>query len=156
MEKIPKSLFQRLCVYHAAYAFSVNLHCNCLNVKEILAQNRCDMCNLSDCNRTCLQTKSFWVRVLFQTLNLQISRLFWARCSLAFRHLEYRFTLNAITHSQLHHTHVQSQNSPIMWSVWIYGRLLVYKIRRRVPLQSLNLFLGLLLCKETLPKSLKI
>ena len=28
----------------------VNLHCNCLNVKELLPQNRCNILNLSNCN----------------------------------------------------------------------------------------------------------
>ena len=32
--------------------FRVNLHPSCLNVKEFLAQNRCNTWSLSDCNRT--------------------------------------------------------------------------------------------------------
>ena len=42
-----------------------------------------------------LQTKWQWVRVLLQSLKLQISRLFRAGSSLTFRQLECGFTLNA-------------------------------------------------------------
>ena len=39
--------------YHVTYAFqSKSTLYSCLNVKENLAQNKCDICSLSDCNGT--------------------------------------------------------------------------------------------------------
>ena len=41
------------CSYHVAYAFqSESTFYSCLNVKELLAQNRSDIWSLSDCNGT--------------------------------------------------------------------------------------------------------
>ena len=71
-----------VCSYHAAYAFrSESTLWDCLNVKDVLAQNRCDIWNLSDCNgieahnpNCCL---GLWVRI-----ECQISCLFQVRTSL--------------------------------------------------------------------------
>ena len=79
-----------VCSCHVTYTFQCEstLYC-CLNVKELLAQSRHKIWNLSDCNWTqtqnhlvckrtlkhwakwlsvCLQTKWFWVRVQLQLL----------------------------------------------------------------------------------------
>ena len=90
--------FHFVCMFlHVTYAFqSESTSYSCLNVKELLARNRRDIWNLSDCNRTwtCnhlvrkrtfnhlaklaslakwlsvrLRTKRLWVRVLLQSLN---------------------------------------------------------------------------------------
>ena len=67
-----------LCSYHVMYVFqSESTFYSCLNVKELLAQNRCDIWSLCDCNRTQdlvkwlsvhFWTKWLWVRVLLQSL----------------------------------------------------------------------------------------
>ena len=42
-----------VCSYNATYAFkSKSTLYSCLNVKELIARNRCDIWNLSDCNGT--------------------------------------------------------------------------------------------------------
>ena len=73
-----------VCSYHVTYAFqSGSTLCSCLNVKELLARNRCKFWNLSDCNGTRihnhlvrkqtkwlsvhLQTKWLWVRIPLQS-----------------------------------------------------------------------------------------
>ena len=93
--------------YHATYTFqSESTLYSCLNVKELLARKRHNIWSLSDCNGTLthnqlvhkpssltkwlsvhLQTKCLWVRVLLQSLKLQISYLLQARSSLTFRQL---------------------------------------------------------------------
>ena len=41
------------CSYHATYAFrSKSTLYSCLNAKELLARNRCEIWSLSDCNWT--------------------------------------------------------------------------------------------------------
>ena len=52
--------------------FRVNPHLSCLNVKELLARNRHDICSLSDCNgsRARLQTKWLLVRVPLQSIKM--------------------------------------------------------------------------------------
>ena len=73
----------------------VNLHCNCLNVKEILARNTRGICKLIECNVTRLQTQPLWIRVPLQTFNLQISRLFKKKEFLDIHAImKIRFTLN--------------------------------------------------------------
>ena len=81
--------------YHVTYAFqSESALYNCLNVKELLAQNRREIWSLSDCNRTHnhlvhkrtliqltklvhLLTKWLWVRVPLQSLqHIYFDRLF--------------------------------------------------------------------------------
>ena len=45
--------FLAVCSYHVTYAFqSESTLYSCLNVEELLARNRCDIYNLSDCNGT--------------------------------------------------------------------------------------------------------
>ena len=40
-----------VCYYHITYAFqSESVFCVCLNVKELLTRNRCEIWSLSDCN----------------------------------------------------------------------------------------------------------
>ena len=53
-----------VCSYHAMYAFQREFTLyNCLNVKELLAWNRHDIWNLSDCNGTWIATKKYlWNR----------------------------------------------------------------------------------------------
>ena len=42
-----------VCSYHVTYAFqSESILYSCLNVKELPAQDRCEIWSLSDCNRT--------------------------------------------------------------------------------------------------------
>ena len=41
------------CSWHVTYVFqSKSTLYNCLNVKELFARNRCNICSLSDCNET--------------------------------------------------------------------------------------------------------
>ena len=48
-----KATYLFVCSYHVMYAFqSESALYNCLNVKELLAQNRREIWSLSDCNRT--------------------------------------------------------------------------------------------------------
>ena len=104
-----------VCSYHITYMFQSEstLHI-CQNVKELLAPNRRDIWSLCHCNGTRthnhlvrkrtlnhlvnraslpkwlnvrLRSKSSWVWVLFQSFNLQISRLFRARSFLTFRQI---------------------------------------------------------------------
>ena len=81
-----------VCSYHVTYAFqSESTRYSCLNVKKLLARNRCEIWRLSDCNLTRthnhlvgkrtlnhlakmakwlsvrLQTKWLWVRVKLQS-----------------------------------------------------------------------------------------
>ena len=50
---IPKNNMLTVCSYHATCTFqSESTLYSCLNVKELLAQNRYDIWSLSDCNRT--------------------------------------------------------------------------------------------------------
>ena len=81
-----------VCSDHVTYAFqSESTLYSCLNVKELVAQNRRKIWSLSDCNGTWthihLRTKSLCVWAPLQLLKLQISRLFQARSSLIFRQL---------------------------------------------------------------------
>ena len=84
---------------HVTYTFqSESTLYNCLNFKELLAQNRREIWRLIDCNWTRtqkhlvrkgtlkwlsfrLRTKWFWVRVQLQSLKLQILHLLRARSS---------------------------------------------------------------------------
>ena len=91
-----------VCSYHVTYMFqSESTLCGCLNVKELLVRNRCEIWSLSDCNCTRthnhlvhkqalshlvklatfgywwsinLQTKWFWVRVQLQSLEYLFDR----------------------------------------------------------------------------------
>ena len=85
-----KKTIMTVCSCHVRYTSqSESTLYSCLNVKELLAQSRQKICNLSDCNWTrtqnhlvrkgtlnhlakwlsvCLQTKWFWVRVQLQLL----------------------------------------------------------------------------------------
>ena len=90
-----KAIYLFLCSYHVTYAFqSESTLYNCLNVKELLAQNRSEIWSLSDSNRTHnhlvrkrtldqlaklvhLLTKWLWVRVPSQSLqHIDFDRLF--------------------------------------------------------------------------------
>ena len=52
-----------VCSYHVAYAFqSESTIYSCLNVKELLTQNKCNIGNLSDCNGT----QTHWCHNFFQ------------------------------------------------------------------------------------------
>ena len=72
--------------------FKVNLpHYNCLNVKELLAQNRGDICNLSDSNG--IQTRNHIVRKQKLWLNgwvfvYELSDCWFERCCC---HLNFRY-----------------------------------------------------------------
>ena len=67
-------------------------------------------------------------------LKLQIWHLLQARSSLTFRQtMECRFTLQLehdmiTTYSQMHHTDKYSQQSPIIWPVWLNGWVFIYKL----------------------------
>ena len=87
-----------VCFCHVTYVFqSESTLYSCLNVKKLLAQSRCKIWSLSDCNWTqtqnhlvhkqtlnhlaklacvwlsvCLQTKWFWVRVRLQSLTDEV------------------------------------------------------------------------------------
>ena len=118
----------------------------CLNVKELLPQNRHEIWLLSDCNwigtynhlvrkRTLNRLARFWVRVQLQSLKSQISCLFQARSSLIFRQtIESRFTLKRVremikTFSQMHRTDKYSQRSSIICRpAWLNGWVFVYKL----------------------------
>ena len=47
------AIYPTVCSYHVTYVFQseYTLYC-CLNVKELVAQNRCEIGSLSDCNET--------------------------------------------------------------------------------------------------------
>ena len=54
-----------VCSYHVTYAFQIeSTFYSCLNVKELLAQNRRDIWSLSDCNGTRSHSYSFRKRAL--------------------------------------------------------------------------------------------
>ena len=59
--------------------FRVNLHCSCLNVKELLAWSRHIIWSLSDCNWT--QTQNHLVRK--RTLNYLAKPTKWLSCDLS-------------------------------------------------------------------------
>ena len=66
LNKRKKHLMKTICYYHVMYAFqSESTLYSCLNVKELLAQNRCDIWSLSDSNG--IQTHNHLVPK--QTLN---------------------------------------------------------------------------------------
>ena len=61
-----------VCSYHVTYAFqSESTVYSCLNVKELLSQNRREIWSLLDCDwlSVCLRTKRLWVRVQLQFWN---------------------------------------------------------------------------------------
>ena len=52
-ERFTKIINKTVCSYHVTYAFqSESTLYSCLNVKEVLARNRCIIWSLSDCNWT--------------------------------------------------------------------------------------------------------
>ena len=81
-----------------------------------------------------LQGKWLWVRISLLSLKLQIWHLLWERTSLTFSQtIECRCTLKlvhdiALTYSQMHCTHKNSQHCSINWSVWLNGWVFVYKV----------------------------
>ena len=93
------------------YAFqSESTLSSCLNVKELLARNRCKILSLNDWNETRIHN-----------------------------HLVHKWTLNHLaklvkwlsmirTYSQMHHTHKYSPDSSIIWPVWLNGRVFIYKL----------------------------
>ena len=88
-----------VCSYHVIYAFqSESTLYSCLNVKELLAQNRCDIWNLSDCSGT-------WTHNHMKCI-----------CDLI------------RTYSQMHHIDKYSQHRPIIWPVWPNVWVFIYKL----------------------------
>ena len=81
-----------------------------------------------------LRTKWLWVRIPFLSLKLQIWCLLGARSSLTFRQtIRCGFTLKLVcgmilTHNQMHHTDKYSQQSSIIWPVWLNGWVFIYKL----------------------------
>ena len=66
-----------VCSYHVTYTFQSEFPLyNCLNVKELLARNSCDIWNLSDCNWT--RTHNHLVRK--RTLNHLAKLAKWLSC----------------------------------------------------------------------------
>ena len=54
-----------VCSYHVTYVFQSEFtHCSCLNVKELLARNRCEIWSFSDCNGTRTHNHSVRKRTL--------------------------------------------------------------------------------------------
>ena len=81
-----------------------------------------------------LRIKWLWVRISILSLKLQIWCLLRAMSSLTFRHtIECGFTLKLvcdmiITYSQIHRADKCSQDSSIIWSVWLNGWVNVYEL----------------------------
>ena len=100
--------------YHVTYAFqSESTLYSCLNVKEILAQNRRDIWNLSE---------KFRYHVCFEQWVLDIQA-----------NIECGFTLKIvrdmiITYRQMHRTDNYSQYSSVIWSVLPNGWVFVYEL----------------------------
>ena len=70
------NFFLTVCYYHATYAFqSESTLYSCLNVKELLVWNRCDIWRLSDSNR--IQTQNHLV--CEQTINHLVKLAFLAK-----------------------------------------------------------------------------
>ena len=93
-----------VCYYRVTYVFqSESILYSCLNVKELLARNRCNIWYLSG-------SIGIWTH----------------------NHLECRSTLkrirDMITYSQMHRTDKYSQHSSIIWPVWLNGWVFVYKL----------------------------
>ena len=103
------------------YAFqSESKHYSCLNVKELLSPNRCEI--WSDCN---------WSRA--QNHLIQILRLFRARSPLTFTTTVRGFTLKCVrdmirAYSQMHRIDKYSQHNAIIWPVWLNVWVFVYKL----------------------------
>ena len=54
-----------VCSYHVTYAFqSESTHCSCLNVKDLLTQNRRDTWSINDCNGTWIHSHLVCKRTL--------------------------------------------------------------------------------------------
>ena len=87
-------LWMIVCSYHVTYLFHCEstLH-SCVNVKELLAQSRCHIWRLSDCNGTrlasftkwlsdCSQSTCLWVQAPLQSLRLLFLGKFFVLCFL--------------------------------------------------------------------------
>ena len=96
-----------VCYCQVTYMFqSASTLYRCMNVKELLAQNRRDILSLSDSNG--LRTHN--------------------------NHIVRRFTLKrvrdmVITYSQMHRTDKYSQHSSVIWPVWLNGLVFVCDLR---------------------------
>ena len=103
------------CCYHVRYEFHIeSTLCSCMNVKERLAQNRCNIWNLTDSNRV-------------QTHNHLHNHLV---CKQKVIHLA---TLKCvcdmiIAYGQMHRTDKYSQHSSVTLSVWLNDLVFVYKL----------------------------
>ena len=81
-----------------------------------------------------LWTKWLWVRVLLQSLKLQISGLNWARSFLTFQGtIKCGSTLKCIrdmirTYNQIHGTDRSSHDSAIILPIWLNGWVLAYEL----------------------------
>ena len=82
-----------VCSYHVTYAFqSESTLYSCLNVKELVARNRRDICSLSDCNGT--RTHNHLVRK--RTLNHLASLAKWLSVRLGTKWLWVLVSLHSL------------------------------------------------------------
>ena len=132
-----------VCYYHVTYTFQgeSTLYSR-LNVKKLLARNRRNIWSLSDSNGT----RTYNNLVCKRTLNHLAELAKWLDCIVstylcgAFDCLllscqatiKCRSTLKLsdliITYTQMRRTGNYSQHSSIIWPVWLYGWVFVYKL----------------------------
>ena len=108
------------------------------------------LASLANWLNLCLRTKWLWVRMTLLSLKLPIWHQLQARISLTFRqNIKFRFTLTLvcdiretiecrftlklarniiITCSQMHIWDKYSQDSSIIWPVWLNGWVFIYKL----------------------------
>ena len=115
-----------------------------LDVKELLARNRCHIRSLSNCNGIRTYNDLVRKRTLFSNLFVAsnpVSVIWTSDIAPVSRKefldiqatIESRFTLKLIrdmiiTYSQIHRTDKHSQHSSMIWPVWLNGWVCVYEL----------------------------
>ena len=86
-----------------------------LDVKELLARNRCHIRSLSNCNGIRTYNDLVRKRTLFSNLFVASNpvSVIWT---------------SEITYSQIHRTDKHSQHSSMIWPVWLNGWVCVYEL----------------------------
>ena len=114
-----------VCYYHVTYSFqSESTLYSCMNVKELLFRNRCDIRNLSDSNGIRTQNQL----VCKRTSN-HLAKLFkWLSCVVSTYLYVTRVRGMVITYIQMNRTDNFSQHITVIGSVSLSGWVFVYEL----------------------------